>query len=119
MVSCGWSRYANSKTMIEQATERLWVLGPVAVVAFFLTMGLLVLLRPGLARFAMLPPNPRSSHHKPTPQGGGIAVVIATLVVAWGGVILSPTLLQYQGGQLLAGTAATTLLAVVCAIDDM
>src|SRR4029453_19386657 len=105
--------------MIEQATERLWVLGPVAVVAFFLTMGLMVLLRPWLARFAMVPPNARSSHHKPTPQGGGIAVVIATLVVAWGGVILSPTLLQYQGGQLLAVTAATTLLAVVGAIDDM
>jgi UDP-N-acetylmuramyl pentapeptide phosphotransferase/UDP-N-acetylglucosamine-1-phosphate transferase len=105
--------------MIEQATERLWVLGPVALVAFFLTMGLMVLLRPWLARFAMVRPNARSSHHKPTPQGGGIAVVIATLVVAWGGVILSPTLLQYQGGQLLAVSAATALLGAVGAIDDM
>jgi UDP-N-acetylmuramyl pentapeptide phosphotransferase/UDP-N-acetylglucosamine-1-phosphate transferase len=105
--------------MIEQATERLWVLGPVALVAFFLTMGLMVLLRPWLARFAMVRPNARSSHHKPTPQGGGIAVVIATLVVTWGGVTLSPTLLQYQGGQLLAVSAATALLGAVGAIDDM
>jgi UDP-N-acetylmuramyl pentapeptide phosphotransferase/UDP-N-acetylglucosamine-1-phosphate transferase len=105
--------------MTEQATERLWVLGPIALVAFFLTVALIVLLRPWLARFAMVQPNARSSHHKPTPQGGGIAVVIATLVVAWGGVALSPALLQNQGGQLLAVSAATALLGAVGAIDDM
>jgi UDP-N-acetylmuramyl pentapeptide phosphotransferase/UDP-N-acetylglucosamine-1-phosphate transferase len=105
--------------MTEQVTERLWVLGPVALVAFFLTLGLMVLLRPWLARYAMVQPNARSSHHKPTPQGGGIAIVVATLVVAWGAIALSPTLLQYQGGQLLAVSAATALLGAVGAIDDM
>jgi hypothetical protein len=40
-------------------------------------------------------------------------------VVAWGAVALSPALLHDQGGQFLAVTAATTLLAVVGAIDDM
>jgi UDP-N-acetylmuramyl pentapeptide phosphotransferase/UDP-N-acetylglucosamine-1-phosphate transferase len=105
--------------MTEQVTERLWVLGPVALVAFFLTMGLMVLLRPWLARFAMVQPNARSSHYKATPQGGGIAVVVATLVIAWVGVTLSPNPLPYQGGQLVAVSAATALLAVVGAIDDM
>ena len=105
--------------MTEQVTERLWVLGPVALVAFILTTGLLLLLRPWLARFAMVPPNARSSHHKPTPQGGGIAVVVATLLVAWAGVTLSSNLLPYQGGQLLAVSGATALLAVVGALDDI
>jgi UDP-N-acetylmuramyl pentapeptide phosphotransferase/UDP-N-acetylglucosamine-1-phosphate transferase len=105
--------------MIEQATERLWVLPPVALVAFFLTTGLMVLLRPWLARYAMVQPNARSSHHNPTPQGGGIAVVVATLVVVWGAIALSPALLQNQGAQLLAVSAATVLLGVVGAIDDM
>jgi UDP-N-acetylmuramyl pentapeptide phosphotransferase/UDP-N-acetylglucosamine-1-phosphate transferase len=110
---------ANSKAMIEQATERLWVLGPIALVSLFLSLGLTVLLRPWLTRYAMVQPNARSSHREPTPQGGGIAVVVATLVVAWGAVAVSPALLQNQDGQFLAVTAATTLLAVVGAIDDM
>jgi UDP-N-acetylmuramyl pentapeptide phosphotransferase/UDP-N-acetylglucosamine-1-phosphate transferase len=105
--------------MIEQATERLWVLGPIALVALFLSLGLMVLLRPWLTRYAMVRPNARSSHREPTPQGGGIAVVVAMLVVTWGAVALSPALLQNQDGQFLAVTAATTLLAVVGAIDDM
>jgi UDP-N-acetylmuramyl pentapeptide phosphotransferase/UDP-N-acetylglucosamine-1-phosphate transferase len=79
----------------------------------------MVLLRPWLARFAMVQPNTRSSHHKPTPQGGGIAVVVATLLVAWAGVTLSSNLLPYQGGQLLAVSGATALLAVVGALDDI
>jgi UDP-N-acetylmuramyl pentapeptide phosphotransferase/UDP-N-acetylglucosamine-1-phosphate transferase len=105
--------------MTEQATERLWTLGPVALVAFFLTMGLMALLRPWLARYAMVQPNARSSHHKPTPQGGGIAVVVATLVVAWGAIALSSVFLQNQGPQFLAVSAATALLGAVGAIDDM
>ena len=105
--------------MIEQAIERFWVLGPTALVALVLSSGLILLLRPWLARYATVPPNARSSHYQPTPQGGGIAVVVATLVVAWGAVALSPALLHNQAGQLLAVTAATALLAVVGAIDDV
>jgi UDP-N-acetylmuramyl pentapeptide phosphotransferase/UDP-N-acetylglucosamine-1-phosphate transferase len=105
--------------MTEQAIERLWVLGPVTLVAFFLTMGLTVLLRPWLTCYAMVQPNARSSHHKPTPQGGGIAVLVATLVVAWSAIGLSPVLLQNQGAQFLALSAATVLLGAVGAIDDV
>jgi UDP-N-acetylmuramyl pentapeptide phosphotransferase/UDP-N-acetylglucosamine-1-phosphate transferase len=105
--------------MIEQAIGRLWVLGPVAVLALFLSSALLVLLRPWLARYAMARPNARSSHREPTPQGGGIAVVAATLVVACGAAALSPALPQNDGGQLLVLTATAALLAVVGAIDDV
>ena len=43
--------------------------------------GLLLWLRPWLARYALARPNARSSHTVPTPQGGGIAVVAATTIV--------------------------------------
>jgi UDP-N-acetylmuramyl pentapeptide phosphotransferase/UDP-N-acetylglucosamine-1-phosphate transferase len=105
--------------MIEQAVGRLLLLGPVALVALGLSLALIVLLRPWFLRHAMARPNARSSHHAPTPQGGGVAVVVATLVVAWGAIAWSPALLQGQGGQLMAVTAAALLLAAVGAIDDM
>ena len=115
-----WTRIASREpqSMIEHAIGRLLVLGPAAILAVFLSSALLVLLRPWLARYAMARPNARSSHGEPTPQGGGIAVVAATLVVAWGAVVLSSRMLQDDGGQLLALTATTALLAVVGAIDD-
>ena len=105
--------------MIEQAIERLWVLGPTALVGFVLSFALMLLLRPWLARYAMVRPNARSSHHQPTPQGGGIAVVIATLVVAWGALVVSPVPLRGQSGQFLTVISATVLLTVVGAIDDI
>jgi UDP-N-acetylmuramyl pentapeptide phosphotransferase/UDP-N-acetylglucosamine-1-phosphate transferase len=105
--------------MIEQAIGGFSVLAPVAVVALLLCSALLVLLRPLLARYAMARPNARSSHREPTPQGGGIAVVAATLLAAWGAAALSPTLLQHAGSQLLALTVTTALLAVIGAVDDI
>lgn len=41
----------------------------------------IVALRPLLARYALARPNARSSHREPTPQGGGIAVFAAIIVV--------------------------------------
>src|SRR5262249_36830733 len=97
--------------MIEQAIERVIVLGPVAFAAFFLSLALIVLLRPSLARYAMARPNARSSHHSPTPQGGGIAVVVATLGAVWTAVALMP-MLQNQRGSFLIVTGAAVLLAL-------
>jgi UDP-N-acetylmuramyl pentapeptide phosphotransferase/UDP-N-acetylglucosamine-1-phosphate transferase len=54
----------------------------VVVIAALLTAILIVALLPWLTRVALAKPNARSSHHVPTPQGGGIAVITATLVVA-------------------------------------
>jgi UDP-N-acetylmuramyl pentapeptide phosphotransferase/UDP-N-acetylglucosamine-1-phosphate transferase len=105
--------------MIEQAVGRLLLLGPVVLGALGVSLALIVLLRPWFVRHAMARPNARSSHRAPTPQGGGVAVVVATLVVAWGAVASSPAFLQGQGGQLMAVTAAVLLLVVIGAIDDM
>jgi len=53
-----------------------------AIAAAALCAGLIVLLFPLLRRYALARPNARSSHVVPTPQGGGIAVIAATMLVA-------------------------------------
>src|SRR3979409_1392024 len=105
--------------MIEQAIGRLPVLALAAVVALLLSLTLVVVLRPWLARRALAHPNARSSHRQPTPQGGGSAVVIATLGVAGAVIAVWPPFAQDQGGQVLAVMVAAALLAVVGSIDDM
>jgi UDP-N-acetylmuramyl pentapeptide phosphotransferase/UDP-N-acetylglucosamine-1-phosphate transferase len=105
--------------MIEQAIGRFLVLGPVTLLALILSLALMILLKPWLARYALARPNARSSHRQPTPQGGGIPVVVATFVVAWGAAATSPALLQNESGQFVVLTATAALLAVVGAMDDM
>jgi UDP-N-acetylmuramyl pentapeptide phosphotransferase/UDP-N-acetylglucosamine-1-phosphate transferase len=53
-----------------------------ALAASLICTALIVLLRPLLQRYALARPNARSSHVVPTPQGAGIAVIAATLIVA-------------------------------------
>ena len=48
---------------------------PAALLSGVLTWAI----RPMLIRIALAKPNARSSHRVPTPQGGGIAVIAATL----------------------------------------
>ena len=81
--------------------------------------GLIVLLRPMLARYALARPNARSAHKKPTPQGGGIAVV---------GTALALSLLVFAAEPSFSGTgvrefapvlAAIVLLALVGLVDDI
>src|SRR6202163_278281 len=50
--------------------------------AAVLSAGITWAIRPLLLRHALARPNARSSHRVPTPQGAGIAVTAATLVVA-------------------------------------
>jgi len=95
------------------------VLAPVSILAGILTAGLIVLALPWLKSYALARPNARSSHYQPTPQGGGIAVVVATFVVAWGAVALWPSFAQNHGEQFLTLTAAAIFLALVGAIDDL
>jgi UDP-N-acetylmuramyl pentapeptide phosphotransferase/UDP-N-acetylglucosamine-1-phosphate transferase len=52
------------------------------VAAALLSAGITWAIRPWLLQYALARPNARSSHRVPTPQGGGIAVVAATLAVA-------------------------------------
>ncbi|MET4261146.1 UDP-N-acetylmuramyl pentapeptide phosphotransferase/UDP-N-acetylglucosamine-1-phosphate transferase [Bradyrhizobium sp. S3.12.5] len=69
--------------------------------------------RPLLQRYSLARPNVRSSHRIPTPQGAGIAVIAATLVVAlawaaWANVAMPPALV-----------IATIAIALVGFADDI
>jgi UDP-N-acetylmuramyl pentapeptide phosphotransferase/UDP-N-acetylglucosamine-1-phosphate transferase len=72
-------------------------------------------LMPLLTRYALARPNARSSHKIPTPQGAGIAVIAATLVVTTLALgMTTPALLA-----LLPLFAAAIIIAIVGAIDDI
>lgn len=77
---------------------------------------LILLLRGLLQRYALARPNPRSSHREPTPQGGGIAVIAATLATASIVVLLIG---NTEAGGLWPVFAATVFLAFVGAWDDI
>ena len=69
--------------------------------------------RPLLQRYALARPNARSSHRIPTPQGAGIAVISATLLVAsvwaaWANVAIP-----------MALVIATIVIALVGFADDI
>ncbi|WP_316204921.1 MULTISPECIES: glycosyltransferase family 4 protein [unclassified Bradyrhizobium] len=85
----------------------------VALSAAAICAALIVLLRPLLQRYALARPNARSSHKVPTPQGAGIAVIAATLLIgggyAWTTGAAPPVLLL----------AATPLIALVGLVDDI
>ena len=78
---------------------------------------LIVALGPWLAHYAVAKPNARSSHKLPTPQGGGIAVIGATLVVS-GGVLLVFGQAAANPGPLVVIFAAVLLIAGVGVMAD-
>jgi UDP-N-acetylmuramyl pentapeptide phosphotransferase/UDP-N-acetylglucosamine-1-phosphate transferase len=91
-----------------------------ATVAFaaLLSALLIVLLRPLLVRYALARPNARSSHAIPTPQGGGIAVIAATIGAAFAAGHFWPGTAALTG-PLLATFAAAGLVACVGVADDI
>jgi len=95
-----------------------WAVGGAATAAFsaFVCVMLIVILRPALRRYALAKPTARSSHHEPTPQGGGIAVVIATLAAACLGMC---SLGIAIAGPFAAVIGAAVLMACVGAADDI
>ncbi len=89
----------------------------VFVVAAAVSAGLVLALRPLLMRFAMAQPNARSSHVAPTPQGGGIAVVAATILAMLVAAVSVMAPAAILGLWPLA--IAVALLAATGAADDM
>jgi UDP-N-acetylmuramyl pentapeptide phosphotransferase/UDP-N-acetylglucosamine-1-phosphate transferase len=79
--------------------------------------GLIWLLWPVLRRYALARPNARSSHTVPTPQGGGIAVIAATLAVA--SAALAATGFPPASGAWVPVAAMTLALAAAGAVDDI
>ncbi len=87
-----------------------------AVLAALLSAVLIRVTRPMLLRHALARPNARSSHRIPTPQGAGIAVIAATLIVA-GIVIIFAGAADVQIPVAVFG--ATLFLAAVGLADDV
>jgi UDP-N-acetylmuramyl pentapeptide phosphotransferase/UDP-N-acetylglucosamine-1-phosphate transferase len=81
--------------------------------------GLIVLLRPALERYALARPNARSAHKKPTPQGGGIAVVGTTLLLAVIVFALEPSFGRAALQDFAPVMIAALLLALVGMVDDI
>jgi UDP-N-acetylmuramyl pentapeptide phosphotransferase/UDP-N-acetylglucosamine-1-phosphate transferase len=83
----------------------------ILLAAAVLSASLIVALGPWLVRYAMAEPNARSSHKLPTPQGGGIAVIGAAIVV-------SVTVLWATLSSLVVILGAVLLIAAVGALAD-
>jgi UDP-N-acetylmuramyl pentapeptide phosphotransferase/UDP-N-acetylglucosamine-1-phosphate transferase len=90
----------------------------VFIAAAAATAALIALLHPVLRQYALARPNQRSSHKVPTPQGGGIAVVAVTTITVAVALYLLP-LPAGDAHQLAWTFAATLMLAIVGAIDDV
>ncbi len=87
-------------------------------VAGLMCAALILALRPLMLRHAMARPNARSSHTVPTPQGGGAAVVAATLAT----IVLAASLAAEPHAGLIGAWPlgiAVVLLTIVGAVDDM
>lgn len=62
-------------------------------------------------------PNERSSHSRPTPIGGGLAIAVVTLVGGWLFYVLSNQAISWSA--FLAYTIGAVLIAVVSWLDDL
>ena len=72
-------------------------------------------LRGWAARRLLALPNERSSHTQPTPSGGGVAIVLSTLL----GILLFALLNHHLSPALWAYCAGATLIAVISWYDDL
>ena len=90
----------------------LFALAP-AVLAALISACITWLSMPLLQRYALARPNARSSHRIPTPQGAGIAVVAATLLVA------APWAAWAHGAIPLPLIGSAVLIALVGLVDDI
>lgn len=90
----------------------------VFLAAAVISFGLLLCFKPLLARYALAKPNARSSHKTPTPQGGGIAVIAATMIVIAAMEIFLPRQAD-EPFRLVVVLVSAVGLALVGAADDV
>lgn len=94
-----------------------WTIPLGAAIAALICAALIKALFPLLQRYALARPNARSSHKVPTPQGGGVAVVAATLIaLALTHGFANLTLLTPVVVVLIG---ATVLMAALGFVDDV
>ena len=95
------------------------IIAGIPIMAMALCAGILIALLPWLKSHALAQPVARSLHREPTPQGGGLGVIISTFCVVW--LVATTTMAVPQGAlaQLSALTGAAALLTLIGLIDDM
>jgi UDP-N-acetylmuramyl pentapeptide phosphotransferase/UDP-N-acetylglucosamine-1-phosphate transferase len=91
----------------------------IVLAAAAISAGIILASLPLLRRHALAQPNARSSHRKATPQGGGIAVIVATIVVAIGALVLSGRGPAPYLTALSSLFASTLFIAIVGFVDDL
>jgi UDP-N-acetylmuramyl pentapeptide phosphotransferase/UDP-N-acetylglucosamine-1-phosphate transferase len=97
----------------------LWEFGLASfLAAAVISFGLAFCLKPLLAHYALAKPNARSSHKKSTPQGGGIAVILATTIVLGAVTLIFPGQLS-EPPRIAVVFASVILLALVGVTDDI
>jgi UDP-N-acetylmuramyl pentapeptide phosphotransferase/UDP-N-acetylglucosamine-1-phosphate transferase len=103
---------------VNGAVAALWAMRGAAIAGLsaLLCVGLIVLLHPMLQRYALAKPNARSSHRVPTPQGGGIAVMAATLAASGFGLVAFGAPFTPS---LATAFAAVIVMAGVGVFDDV
>jgi UDP-N-acetylmuramyl pentapeptide phosphotransferase/UDP-N-acetylglucosamine-1-phosphate transferase len=90
----------------------------VILLAGLATAGLIVLMGPLFARYALARPNARSSHEAPIPQGGGVAVVLGGFMALAAIALFDPAARASFAG-LMPLAAAVMMLMVVGVADDI
>ena len=105
--------------LIDTTAPLAWLGFFVLAAAAVLTPILTLLLQPLLARYAVARPNARSSHAEPTPQGAGIAVIGAMVVVAIISYSVRARWPYPEAVDLMALVAGAVLLVIVGIIDDI
>lgn len=111
--ACGGGRYSYGPPALERFAPLLLI-----ALAAGLAFGLCLALRPVMMRYALARPNARSSHRTPTPQGGGIAVLAGAFLALGLALILIPVDAGARQSLVLV-MAASALLALVGAWDDI
>jgi len=96
--------------------SELWLALMAVVAAAMLSAGTIWAIRPLLLKHALAKPNARSSHRIPTPQGAGIAVIAATLVIA-AAILSGPDALSSSFPVTVF--AATLFIAAIGLVDDL
>jgi len=88
------------------------------VTAWGCSAALIAAMLPLFRRYALARPNARSSHSIPTPQGGGLAIILAVVIALGANALLIGVGRDALAGLLPLG-AAVVLLTVIGAIDDI
>jgi UDP-N-acetylmuramyl pentapeptide phosphotransferase/UDP-N-acetylglucosamine-1-phosphate transferase len=94
-------------------------LGLVLTLAALISAGVIMALLPVLRRYVLAHPNGRSSHGQATPQGAGVAVIFATVLIAAAAIASGLREPLFEAGWLWPIFAAALFIMAVGFVDDI